>query len=46
MIIKDNIVERSAGFGIAVGFDPFWCCPSALFYQAAVSSGKQSVWSV
>lgn len=24
VIIKDNIVERAAGFGIAVSLDPFW----------------------
>ena len=24
VIIKDNIVERTAGFGIAVAIDPYW----------------------
>ena len=24
VIIRDNIVERAAGFGIACAFDPFW----------------------
>ena len=40
VIIRNNIVERVAGYGIAVGFDPYWCaiysCPQPSLLDVAL----------